>query len=67
MYTTVRASQMYLLSGKESACGAGDLSSVPGLGRCPGAGNGNPIQSYCLENPMDKRGLGGYGPWGHKE
>jgi len=58
---------MYLLSGKESACGAGDPGSVPGLGRCPGVGNGNPLQYSCLENPMDKRSLVGCGPWGHKE
>ena len=58
---------MYLLSGKESACGAGDPGSVPGLGRCPGVGNGNPLQYSCLENPMDKRSLIGCDPWGHKE
>ena len=40
--------------GKESACNAGDLSSVPGLGRSPGVGNGNPLQYSCLENPMDR-------------
>ena len=40
------------LSGKESARNAGDLGSVPGLGRSPGEGNGNPLQYSCLENPM---------------
>ena len=45
--------------GKESACSAGDLGSIPGLGRCPGEGNGNSLQNPCLENPMDKRSLGG--------
>ena len=40
--------------GKESACNAGDLGSIPGLGRSPGEGNGNPHQDYCLENPMDR-------------
>ena len=40
--------------GKESACNAGDLGSIPGLGRSPGEGNGNPLQYSCLENPMDK-------------
>ena len=40
--------------GKESACNAGDLGSVPGLGRSPGEGNGNPLQYSCLENPMDR-------------
>ena len=40
--------------GKESACNAGNLSSIPGLGRRPAEGNGNPIQYPRLENPMDK-------------
>ena len=42
------------LSGKESACNAGDMSSVPGFGRSPGEGNGNPIQYSCLGSPMDR-------------
>ena len=36
-----------------SACNVGDLGSIPGLGRSPGEGNGNPLQYSCLENPMD--------------
>ena len=36
--------------GKESACSAGDPGSIPGLGRSPGEGNGNPLQYPCLEN-----------------
>ena len=40
--------------GKESACSAGDLGSIPGLGRFPGEGNGNPPQHSCLENSMDR-------------
>ena len=40
--------------GKESACSARDLGSVPGLGRFPGEGNGNPLQYPCLENLMDR-------------
>ena len=40
--------------GKESACNAGDPGSIPGSGRCPGEGNGNPLQYSCLENPMDR-------------
>ena len=40
--------------GKESACNAGDLGSVPGLERSPGEGNGNPLQYSCLENLMDR-------------
>ena len=39
------------LSSKESTCNAGDLGSIPGLGRSPGGGNGNPLQYSCLENP----------------
>ena len=40
--------------GKASACNAGDLGSIPGLGRSPGEGSGNPLQYSCLENPMDR-------------
>ena len=40
--------------GKESACSVGDSVSIPGLGRSPGEGSGNPLQYSCLENPMDK-------------
>ena len=40
--------------GKASACNAGDLGSIPGSGRCPGERNGNPLQYFCLENPMDR-------------
>ena len=36
-----------------SACNVGDLGSIPGSGRSPGEGNGNPLQYSCLENPMD--------------
>ena len=38
---------------KASACNAGDLGSIPGWGRSPGEGNGNPFQYSCLESPMD--------------
>ena len=41
-------------AGKVSACNAGDLGSVPGSGRSPGGGNGNPLQYSCLENAMDR-------------
>ena len=40
---------------KASACNVGDLGSIPGSGRSPGDGNGNPLQYSCLENPMDGR------------
>ena len=41
------------LDGKASAYNAGDLGSIPGSGRSPGEGNGNPLQYSCLEKPMD--------------
>ena len=43
------------LSGKESTCQAGDVDLIPGLGRCPREGNGNPLQYSCLGNPMGTR------------
>ena len=39
--------------GKASACNVGDPGSIPGLGRFPGEGKGNPLQHSCLENPKD--------------
>ena len=50
--------------GKESAYNAGDLGSIPGLGKSPGKGNGNPFQYSCLENPLEPARL--LCPWGHK-
>ena len=43
--------------GKASACNAGDLGSIPGLGRSPREGNGNSLQYSCLENSMDRETL----------
>ena len=43
--------------GKESACKAGDLGSIPGLGTSPGEENGYPLQCSCLENSMDRGAL----------
>ena len=40
--------------GKESSCSVGDLGSIPGLGRSPRGGHGNPLQYSCLENHMDR-------------
>ena len=40
--------------GKEAACNMGDLGSIPGLGRSPGGGHGNPLQYSCLENFTDR-------------
>ena len=41
----------------EFACNAGDLGLIPGLGRSPGGGHGNPLQYSCLENPHAQRSL----------
>ena len=49
--------------GKVSACNEGDPGSIPGSGRSPAEGNGNPLQHSCLENPMDG-GVVGYSPLG---
>ena len=45
---------------KESNHNVGDLGSVPGLGRSPGGGHGNPLQYSCLEDPHGQRSLAGY-------
>ena len=52
---------------KEPACNAGDLDSVPGLGRSPGERNGYPLQYSCLENPYGQRSLTGYSSWDLRE
>ena len=52
---------------KESACNSGDPDLIPGLGRSPGEGNGNPLQYSCLENPHRQRSLVGCSPWGRRE
>ena len=58
MTSSTWSTQLILLpcgsDGKESALNAGDLGLIPGLGRCPGEGNGYPLQYSCLENPMDR-------------
>ena len=41
--------------GKGYACNVGDLGLIPGLGRSPGEGSGNPLQYSCLESHMDRR------------
>ena len=52
----------------QSACNAGGLGLIPGLGRFPGEGNGNPLQSSCLENLMDRESWQAtYSPWGCKD
>ena len=51
---------------KESACNAGDLGLIPGSGRYPGEGNGNPLQYFAWRIPW-RRSLVGYSPRGCKE
>ena len=56
--------------GKESACNArdaGDTGSIPGLGRSPGEGNGNPLPVFLPGESHGQRSLVGYSPRGHKE
>ena len=55
------AQQVKNLPGK-----AGDPGLIPGLGRSPGEGKGNPRQYFCLENPMEQRSLDSYSLWGLK-
>ena len=43
-----------------------DMGPIPGSGRSPGGGHGNPLQCSDLENPHGQRSLAGYGPWGRK-
>ena len=50
---------------KASVYNAGDLGLIPGSGTSSGEGNGNPLQYYCLENPMDRGAW--YSLWGRKE
>ena len=47
--------------GKEPTCNVGDLGSIPGLGRFPGGGHGNPLQYSCLKNPYGQSSLAGPG------
>ena len=54
-------------NGKESAFSARYPRSIPGLGRSPGEGCGNPLQYSCLEDFHRQWSLAGYNPWGHKE
>jgi len=52
---------------KNQPANAGDTGSIPGWGRSPGRGNGNPLQYSCLENIHGQRSLASYSPWGCKE
>ena len=63
------ASQVVLVI-KNMPANAGDIrdaGSIPGLGRSPGGGNGNPLQYSCLENPMDRGAWQAICRWGSKE
>ena len=65
----IRASQVALVV-KNLPANAGDLrdlGSIPGLGKSPGGGLGNPLQYSCLEKSHGQRSLVGYSPQGHKE
>ena len=53
--------------GKEFTCNVRDPGSIPGLGRSPGGGHGNPLQCSCLEESQGRGSLVGYSPWGRKE
>ena len=53
--------------GKESIYNAGDLGSIPGWGKSPGGGHGNPLKYPCLENLYKQKNLASYSPWGRKE
>ena len=70
IYSKVDSSGMlcacWWLSSVNPSAKAGVSSSIPGLGRCPGEGNDNPLQYSCLENPLD-RGAWWATVWGHKE
>ena len=49
-----------------SAGDEGDTGSIPGAGRSPGGGNGNPLQYSCLGNPMDRDAWRATNPWNHR-
>ena len=71
MYKYIRKNKLLSFpessDGKESACNAGELSLIPGMGRSPGDGHGHPLQYSCLENPHGQRSLAGNSPWGCRE
>ena len=51
---------------KNPSANVGDAGLIPGWGRYPGEANGNPLQYFCLGNPMARGTWWGYSPWGHK-
>ena len=52
---------------KKSACNAGDLGSIPGMGKSPRGEHGNALQCSYLENPHGQKSLAGYSPWSRKK
>ena len=68
--SNIRSTSHMVLLVKNPPANAGDIrdtSSIPGLGRSPREGHGNPLQYSCLENSHGQRSLAGYDPQGHKE
>ena len=59
-HESLRLGLLWWLSSKEFGCNVGDMSSIPGLGRSPGGGNGSPLQYSCQENSIDSRTWGLY-------
>ena len=66
-YTYFKSSWPGGSSSKESTWNAGNLDLIPGMGKSPGGGYGNPLQDPCLENPHGQRSLAGSSPWSSKE
>ena len=70
MYIHIHGASQVALVGKNSPANAGGMRNadlIPGSGRTPGGGHGNPLQYSCLENPHGQRTLAGYSSWGHKK
>ena len=70
MYIHIHGASQVALVGKNSPANAGGMRNadlIPGSGRTPGGGHGNPLQYSCLENPHGQRTLAGYSSWGCKE
>ena len=66
----LKGASQVVLAVKNPPTNAGDIrevGSIPGSGRCPGEGNGNPLQHSCLGKSHGQRSLVGYNPWDHKE
>ena len=69
-YSTIKRVKYWSLVVKNPPANVGDVrvvGSIPGSGRSPGGGHGNPLQYFCLKNPHGQRNLEGYNPWCRKE